>query len=106
MEAELLKKIEDSINIAETSYGRGDYRMAFLNYFEALTLMGSYVVYRELGLLYPPEAAMGVLEARHPALHGVILHYQRYGLSISSVTREVVEEMRDEVLELYKEIKR
>lgn len=105
MEEELIKRIEESIASAEEEYGRGSYGGVFLNYLEALNIIASCMLYRELGVLYPPEQAMSFLETRHPELHRVIVRYQKYALSISSVSREVVEEMRGEVMKFYNQLK-
>lgn len=106
MEGEMLAKIKDMISAGARNFEEKNYQMAFLNYLNALLSIGAYLIYRDLGLLYPPEGALRIMEARYSDIYDIIVKYQKYQLSIASVDENVVRMIREETLKIYeREIK-
>ncbi|AIF69400.1 hypothetical protein PAP_04945 [Palaeococcus pacificus DY20341] len=101
MEDEMLIKIRQSLKLGEESFETENYQLAFIHYLNALLSVGSYLIYRDLGILLPPEGALGMLKVRYPDIYDVILKYQKYQLSIGSVDEELTREIKEETLKIY-----
>lgn len=106
MEEEMLAKINEMLSAGARNFEEKNYQMAFLNYLNALLSIGSYLIYRDLGLLYPPEGALGMMRVRYPNIYEIVLKYQGYQLSIVSVGENVAREIKEDTLRIYeREIK-
>jgi predicted nucleotidyltransferase len=100
MEDALRQKALAYISRAEYYLAEKRFEMAYNAYMDALHTIGAYLVYLDTGMLMSVREMMGILESRHPEVHGVIARYSRvtsFDEGTLTAMRKEVERLRDSV---------
>lgn len=97
----MLRKIDEIMDLANKAFGEGNYQTAFSHYLGVLFRISAYLLYRDLGMLIPPEGTLGMMRVRYPDIYDVIEKYRNYQLALESVTEETVRSIREDALRIY-----
>jgi len=101
MEEEMLQKINEIMDLANKAFEEGNYQIAFFHYLGVLFRISAYLLYRDLGMLIPPEGTLGMMKVRYPDIYDVIEKYKNYQLALESVTEEIAKNIREDALRIY-----
>ena len=98
MENELMERIKEYIRAGDRFLEENKSRLAFKSYMEALYAISVYLVYRDLGMLLPAGAAVGVLRSRYPDIYSII---EKHAAVQEEIPPEAVRALKSDLERLY-----
>ncbi|WP_456394840.1 hypothetical protein [Thermococcus sp.] len=98
MENELIERIREYINAGDRLSKENKSRLAFKSYMEALYAISVYLVYRDLGMLLPAGAAVGVLRSRYPDIYSII---EKHAAVQDEIPPEALRALRADLEKIY-----